>query len=279
MDETLSSAFGPRDLDASKHTVGTVTIVGGSFRFAHAPAIAGLGARAAGAGLVQLMVPVESRMAAAVLVPEATLADLMPGTETPKCDVLAIGMGLGDGEEAEAITEAILAGPQTRLVVDADALNAIARRYPGGSGFGPFPGKELVFTPHEGEAARLWGRSREEVKANRRECAKELARLYGAIVVLKGPGTIVTDGERVYVNDSGNPFMAMGGMGDLLSGIIAARWAYRKGEAFGSASAGVWLHGAAGDELVRNGSDFSLVTMAGKVGSMRVALDKGKEST
>ena len=226
MEETLSSAFRPRDLDASKHTVGTVTIVGGSFRFAHAPAIAGLGARAAGAGLVQLMVPAESRMAAACLVPEATLAELAPGGEVPRCDVLVMGMGLGDGEAAAATVEEILEGSQSRLVVDADALNAIARRYPGGRGFRPQPGQELVFTPHEGEAARLLGCARDEVRGDRRGCAQELARRYGAIVVLKGSGTLVADGDRVYANDSGNPFMALGGMGDLLSGIIGARWAY-----------------------------------------------------
>lgn len=277
MREILSTAFRSRDLDASKHTVGTVTIVGGSRCYAHAPAIAGLGARAAGAGLVRLVVPEASRMAAACLVPEATLADLAPGCAIPKADVLVAGMGLGEGEAAEALISRILAETKGRLVLDADGLNAMARMCAQEGGFLPQPELELVLTPHEGEAARLLGTAREKVHANRLESARELSRRYGALVVLKGPGTLVVKGERSYVNDSGNPFMALGGMGDLLSGIIGARWAYLKDDALLAAASGVWLHGAAGDGILGDNLDFSIANLAARVGSMRVALDKGEK--
>ena len=93
----LKGAFAPRPVDASKRTVGTVTVVGGSGHYIHAPVIAGLGARAAGAGLVQLVVPDASRIAAGALVPEATFTKLVSTCVPPKADVMVVGMGLGVG--------------------------------------------------------------------------------------------------------------------------------------------------------------------------------------
>jgi NAD(P)H-hydrate epimerase len=79
---------------------------------------------------------------------------------------------------------------------------------------------------------------------------------------------------EVYENSTGNPFMALGGMGDLLAGVIGARWAYLKGDPFVAAASSVWLHGAASDRLVENGGDPSIVNTAGVIGSLRVALDR-----
>ena len=111
--------------------------------------------------------------------------------------------------------------------------------------------------------------------ADRLATAKEIVDRYGATVVLKGAHTLVVsaDASRVYENLTGNPFMALGGMGDLLAGVIGARWAYLKGDPFLAAASGVWLHGAASDAVVAAASDPSVVNTAAAVGSLRVRLD------
>ena len=267
----IAGGFRARPHDAHKRSVGTVTVVGGSHGFPHAPVIAGLGARAAGAGLVRLVVPEESRFAAGSLLPEATVSDL--GGEIPVSDVTVVGPGLGLGDEALALVRDLVRGGG-RIVVDADALTHLAAICKdAGAREGD---SSLVLTPHEGEAARLLGVACAEVSRGRIAAAKEIARRYRATVVLKGPGTLVGSpgGERVYENPTGNPFMALGGMGDLLSGVVAARWAYLGGGAFLPAASSAWLHGAAGDAIVAERLDMSIVNMASRIGSMRIALDR-----
>ena len=269
--DSVRCAFRPRPRDAHKRSVGTVSVVGGSAGFPHAPVIAGLGARAAGAGLVRLVVPQESRHAAGALLPEATVSDL--GIGVPASDVVVVGPGLGLGAEARGLVGELLRGGG-RFVVDADALTHLAAICGGGRD-GNSAGAEIVLTPHEGEAARLLGVACAEVSRDRVAAVKEIARRYRATAVLTGPGTLVAafGREEVYENETGNPFMALGGMGDLLSGVIAARWAYVGGDAFLPAAAAVWLHGAAGDGIVADGIDMSIVNMASRIGSMRIRLD------
>ncbi|MBR4258663.1 MAG: hypothetical protein IKQ17_06510 [Kiritimatiellae bacterium] len=125
----LKGAFPPRPANANKYTVGTVAVVGGSGRYPHAPVIAALGARAAGAGLVQLVVPDASRLAAGSHVPEATLTKLTATCVPPKADVTAIGMGLGLSVSAEVIVSRLLSGSSGRFVLDADALAVLAGWY------------------------------------------------------------------------------------------------------------------------------------------------------
>ena len=271
----LQGAFVKRPVDANKYTVGTVSVVGGSGHYIHAPVIAGLGARAAGAGLVQLVVPDASRIAAGSLVPEATFTKLVATCVPPKADVTVIGMGLGVSVSAEVIVSRLLSGSRGRFVLDADALAVLASWYGRTDGYDPAKGQELVLTPHEGEAAKLLGWERARVTADRPAAAREIVERYGATVVLKGARTLVVsaDGARVYENATGNPFMALGGMGDLLAGVIGARWAYLKGDPFLAAAASVWLHGAASDALVAAGGDPSIVNTAARIGSLRVALD------
>jgi NAD(P)H-hydrate epimerase len=270
MPKEIAGGFRARPRDAHKRSVGTVTVVGGSHGFPHAPVIAGLGARAAGAGLVRLVVPEESRPAAGALLPEATVSDL--GGDIPLSDVTVVGPGLGLGEEASTSVRDLLC-KEGRLVVDADALTHLAAICKLGS---RDRGATIVLTPHEGEAARLLGVAAADISRDRRSAAKEIARRYRATVVLKGPGTLVVspDGEKVYENSTGNPFMALGGMGDLLSGVVAARWAYLGGDAFLPAAASAWIHGAAGDALVADVGDMSIANMAARIGSMRILLDR-----
>ena len=272
----LKSAFPARPVDANKYSVGTVTVVGGSGHYIHAPVIAALGARAAGAGLVKLVVPDASRIAAGSLVPEATFTKLVTTCVPPKADVTVVGMGLGVGVNTQMIVSRLLSGSSGRFVIDADALGVLAGWYGKNDGYDPAQGQELILTPHEGEAARLLGWKRERVSADRLATAREIVERYGATVILKGANTLVvsSDGKRVYENKTGNPFMALGGMGDLLAGVLGARWAYLKGDPFLAAASSVWLHGAASDLLVEEKRDPSIVNTAASVGALRVQLDR-----
>ena len=262
-------AFAPRPAAADKYSVGTVAVIGGCADYPHAPVIAALGARAAGAGLVRLSVPDASRFAAAVHVPEATFAP--PGDGLPRADVRVIGPGLGRSPAAGALAGRLLAGEPGRWVVDADALFFLAAA----AGRRPAAGQELVLTPHEGEAARLLGRTRSEVASDRLAAGREIARRHAATVVLKGPRTLVVapGGDPVFENPTGNPLMALGGMGDLLAGVVAARWAYLGGTPFLAVAGAVWLHGLAADRLAGAGRDPSLAAVAAEIGSLRVRLD------
>lgn len=271
----LQGAFRKRPVDANKYSVGTVTVVGGSGRYIHAPVIAALGARSAGAGLVQLVVPDASRISAGALVPEATFTKLVATCVPPKADVTVMGMGLGVSASTGVIVSRLLSGSKGHFVLDADALAILASWYGRTDGYDPAKDQELILTPHEGEAAKLLGWAREQVSADRLAAAKEIVGRYGATVVLKGAKTLVvsSDGSRIYENQTGNPFMALGGMGDLLAGVVGARWAYVKGDPFLAAASGVWLHGAASDAVVKAAADPSIVNTAASIGSLRVRLD------
>ena len=274
--EMLRPAFAARPIDAHKRSVGVVGVVGGCETFPHAPVLAALGARAAGAGLIRLSVSAASRAAAAALVPEASFVRADDADASRADDVRVVGMGLGTGEEARRLAGREIAVGCPRLVIDADALNALAS-------FGEDERRRLredgrcrILTPHEGEASRLLGWTRERVASDRPSAAREIAVRFGATVLLKGPGSLVVsrDGARLYRNATGNPFMALGGMGDLLAGVIGARWAYLKGgDPFLVVAGSAWLHGLAADRVVADGRDPSLVNVASEIGRLRVFLD------
>ena len=140
------------------------------------------------------------------------------------------------------------------LVLDADALNVLAGRLGAlRKHRGP-----IVLTPHPGEFARLLGCDIPTVQARRQELAADFARTHGVVVVLKGHGTVVTDGQRVYVNTTGNPGMATGGTGDVLGGLLAALLG-QKLETFAAAQLGVYLHGLAGDLAREQRGEVSLI--------------------
>lgn len=287
--EQIQNAFPARPLDLHKYSAGTVAIVGGSHRFIHAPAIAGLGARAAGAGLVHLVVPDASRIAAGNLVPEATFLKQTANCVPPKADVLAVGMGLGVSSTSEMLVSRLLSGSAGRFLLDADALAVLANWYANKTSTLPvFSGQTLILTPHTGEAARLLACTSDEINADRRGALTRLVARYHATVILKGPHTLVaTPGmDEIFECPAGNPFMALGGMGDLLSGMIVARWAYLTHRmpagtppgrlAFQAAASAVWLHATASDMLVSadEPEDPSLVNTARKVASLRVKLER-----
>jgi len=286
--DCLRDAFPKRPEDLHKYTAGTVTVVGGSTRYNHAPVIAGLGARAAGAGLVQLVVPDAARLAAGALLPEATFTKQTPSCVPPKADVTVAGMGLGQTPNAEMLLSRLLSSRAGRFVLDADALTILANWYAARSDTPPgVPGQTLVLTPHAGEAARLLATTSDEVQRDRPAALRALVARYRAVVVLKGAHTLVAAPGRdeIFTCPAGNPFMALGGMGDLLAGMLGARWAYLARQtpdadpvmtAFTAACAAVWLHATASDTLVRADvpEDPSLANTAHQVGRLRVQLER-----
>ena len=155
--------------------------------------------------------------------------------------MFAAGPGLHHAENvAECVAAALGANPKLRVVLDADALPALGDGRPAGT-----PG-EWVITPHPGEFAKLLGITIPEVQADREQLARDFAKSHNVVVLLKGHRTVVTDGDRVYFNATGNPGMATGGSGDVLTGLIAALLGQGL-SAFDAAALGAWTQGAAGD--------------------------------
>jgi NAD(P)H-hydrate epimerase len=249
--------------DGHKGLAGRVACLCGSGEMPGAALLVARAAQRAGAGLVT-MGCLHARVldALPIAAPEAVLHDLVAHAGSASAAAEAwlardaharvCGPGLGPGDFTRALVERIVArcGPQP-LVLDADALNVYAgrlaelraRRAP------------TVLTPHPGEAARLLGRALSSAERERFDAARELASRSGAIVVLKGAGTLVADGTRVWRCDDGNAGMATAGAGDVLAGILGAYAARAVAleaadyTAFDAACAAVWMHALAGDEV------------------------------
>lgn len=249
-------ALAPRAPDSNKGDFGRVLVVAGSRGMSGAAILCAGAALRGGAGLVYLATPAEVQPVAAaanpcyltVSLPQDDEGKLDAAAEAAvyaaaRCkDVIALGPGLGHGEAITGIVSSLLAQSAVPIVVDADGLNALVghtdriRNRPA----------PLVLTPHPGEFARLVGASIATVQSRRRELAVQFAADHHLVLVLKGHGTLVTDGRRLYQNLTGNPGMATGGTGDVLTGLIAALLG-QKLEPFAAAQLGVHLHGLAGD--------------------------------
>jgi ADP-dependent NAD(P)H-hydrate dehydratase len=157
--------------------------------------------------------------------------------------VLAMGPGLGRSSSVRWVVRGLLEQSSLPIVLDADGIEAIAPL----AGSNPIrAGDVTIMTPHPGEFARLTGMTTPEVQADREGHAVRFAKECDVVLVLKGANSLVTDGHRLYVNRTGNPGMATGGSGDVLTGLIAALVAQKLG-AFAAAQLGVYLHGLAGD--------------------------------
>ena len=243
--------------DAHKGDAGRLLCLVGSRLMPGAALLVARAAQRAGAGLVTVGCQDEELLGLVPTgAPEAVLLDLA-GREAPtlvleqRCDhALVCGCGLGQGDRARQLVEALfsctLACP---LVLDADALNLLSRAPEQIRAWrGP-----VVITPHPGEAARLLGRAVPSDDEARLAAARQLSQRTGAIAVLKGHRTVVAQGERVYVNDTGNAGMATAGAGDVLAGILGAYLALCGTGAFprwtplDAACAAVRVHGLAGD--------------------------------
>ena len=279
---SLALAQQPRARSANKGNFGHVLVVGGALGLAGgkagAPAMAAIAALRAGAGLVTAAVPAPALPVVASFAPElmtlplaatrtgeiaetnataARLAALLKGKT-----VLAVGPGLGQSADAAQFLAALLAASQIPVVVDADALNLIAAkpRVLAALAKQARAGRTVVLTPHPGEMARLCKSTTADVQAARVETARTFAQLHGMTVVLKGARTVVAHPDgTVAVNTTGNPAMAKGGSGDVLTGVVAALLAQHASEPARAVEAAVCLHGLAADLAIENADEHTLL--------------------
>lgn len=260
----------PRAVDAHKGDFGKVCIIGGSVGMSGAPALAGRAALRAGAGLVRVAVPKGILPTVASIEPCFTTIALPEddlGQISSKAigkildavgdnDAVAFGPGVGTSGELRSVLETLLEQKQLRMVIDADGLNNLA-------GLRSWPASlkaRTILTPHPGEMKRLWSSQfREELPSDRQRQAAKLAQQTRSVVVLKGAGTVVTDGEKVYVNATGNPGMATAGSGDVLTGVITALLGQGLSD-FDAAVLAVYVHGLAGDIAAETAGQVGLIT-------------------
>ena len=260
----------PRQIDAHKGNFGKVCIIAGSFGMSGAAALAGRAALRAGAGLVRVATPKSVLPIVASIEPSFTtipLAEDSAGRISAKAiniileavsenDALAFGPGVGTSGALKSVLKTLLEQEQLHLVIDADGINNL-------SGIKGWPDKlkaKLILTPHPGEMKRLWsGVFREQLPHDRQDQAVQLAQRTGTTVVLKGAGTVVTDGQKVYINKTGNPGMATAGSGDVLTGVITALIGQGLSD-FDAAVLAVYIHGLAGDIAAEKTGQVSLMT-------------------
>jgi len=269
----------PRPFDSNKGKFGHVFVVGGSFGSAGgkagAPAMTSISAMRAGAGLVTAAVPEPALPSISSYAPElmtwplkangagqASPENLDPATlaaMTKGMTVLAIGPGLGQSGDTARFCIGLLEATTMPAVIDADGLNILAQHPETLSGLSR-NGRSIVLTPHPGEMARLAGISTQDVQADRLAVARAFAAKHHVILVLKGVRTLVAhpDGP-VAINTTGNPAMAKGGSGDLLTGIIAGLLAQYPDQPSHAVEAAVYLHGLAADLAVRTMDEHTLL--------------------
>jgi len=254
----------PREMNSNKGKFGHVLVVGGSWGKAGAAAMTSLAALRTGAGLVTAAVVESVVDIVANVAPELMISPLaehgsgasirgvslknLEGERFEKLmkgiTVLAVGPGLGTDADAPEFAREIVARTRLPVVIDADGLNAYAK-YPE---LLQGEGRTMVLTPHPGEMARLVGMTVKEVEADRVGLARRFAIEHGLTLVLKGWRTLVAHPDgRVAVNTTGNPSMAKGGSGDILTGIVAAMLAQFPNDVARAVEAAVYLHGLAGD--------------------------------
>lgn len=254
----------PRPRDSHKGSFGTVLAVAGSAYYRGAALLAAEGALRTGAGIVTLA-SVEPVLSAAVArLPECCLCPCVAGAEggispesipqlqRQKATVLLLGPGLGGtaqstgrAAETRTLVQKLLPGFAGSAVLDADGLNAAADLLQTEKIL--HPQGELILTPHPGEMARLTGRSAAEINADREGTALRYAKVWNAVVVLKGAHTVIAGPDgRCAVNPTGNPGLSRGGSGDVLAGMTSALLACGL-PAFEAAACAVYLHGAAAD--------------------------------
>ncbi len=245
----------PRPADAHKGLFGLTLLVGGSRGMAGAAALAGMAALRSGAGLVRLAVPDPCQDLVAGFDPSYMVLGLASddaGRLAPQArerivelsqsaTAVALGPGLGRSPDLDALAIWLYGHLQRPMVVDADGLNALAS-----TGELPSsPPAPRILTPHPGEFARLPGGAK-VTGEERAGAARDMASRLGALVVLKGHATCVSDGTQVWIGSTGNPGMATGGTGDVLTGVIAAL-AGQGLSPWDAARLGVHVHGLAGD--------------------------------
>lgn len=244
-----------RSRSAHKGYFGHVLVIGGDLGLAGAARMAGEAAARCGAGLISIATRTAHAGLQAAMRPEL----MFHGVEQPddlaplldRATVIAIGPGLGRSDWSRVMLHAALSSDKP-LVVDADGLNLLAIE--------PAFRENWILTPHPGEAARLLKMTPMEVETDRFAAVEDLALRYGGVAILKGAGSLIASREegQVALCTVGNPGMASGGMGDVLTGVIAALVAQGL-PLFAAAKAGVYLHGWAGDQAALAGGERGLL--------------------
>ncbi len=259
--EKVLALLPDRKEEAHKGNFGRVLLLCGSLGYTGAPALAARGALRTGAGLIYLGVPEKIYAIEAVKLDEPMVfplpckAGMLSEEALPEIlerlgtmDVCLMGPGLGQSPGVEAVVRAVVRSFRGPLVLDADGINVMAPHKNELCGrAGP-----LVLTPHPGEFRRLGGDPEDRQKS-----AEAIAGELGAVVLLKGHRTLITDGNRTYCNTTGNPGMATGGSGDVLSGMILSLLGQGLAP-LEAAAAGAWLHGAAGDLAARRLGQYAM---------------------
>jgi NAD(P)H-hydrate epimerase len=264
----------PRPADSNKGRFGHILVIGGARGKSGAPCMSSVAALRAGAGLVTAAVAQSILPTVAAVTPELMTVPLLEGAQgeissrnleaalldsiLEKKSVLAVGPGLGQEAEAVDFFLGLLERASVPMVIDADALNALAA-HPGKLNG---RGRLLVLTPHPGEMARLAGMSIKEVEADREGLARHFATTHGVTLVLKGWRTLIAhpDGGMA-INTTGNPGMAKGGSGDILTGIVAAMLGQYPEQPAEAVEAAIYLHGLAADFAVRWQDQHTLLAM------------------
>ena len=268
--KAIGKLLGSRPRDSHKGDYGRVFILAGSRGMSGACVLTAQAALRSGAGLVTVGMPksltnsLARRFAEAMTKP---LPEMKSGTLSKRAfplimkflgtqDVLAIGPGLSQNRETQTLIRRIVLQATKPMVIDADGLNAL-------KGHADFLNKlksAAILTPHPGEYGRLFGVRVPEGDRERRKQVLRTARRYGVIIALKGHHTVVASPQgKVYVNRTGNPGMATGGSGDVLTGVIAALLAQKKINPFSAACIGVFIHGLAGDLVRKKKGEISLI--------------------
>jgi ADP-dependent NAD(P)H-hydrate dehydratase / NAD(P)H-hydrate epimerase len=266
----IAPLFAPRPAASNKGNFGHVLVIGGSLGKAGAAAMAGISALRVGAGLSTIATAKSVLATVGGFHPEVmteSLEETEAGTISPHAltrldelskgkAVLAVGPGISRNPETSELVRNVISRQDIVTVLDADGLNA----FEGFTGRLAGKGKLLVITPHPGEMARLTGLTVSAVQRDRINVARNFAREHNLIVVLKGHRTLVAqpDGE-IWVNTTGNPGMATGGTGDILTGMVAGLLAQNPDRCVEAVMAAVYLHGAAGDLARDNMGEHSLI--------------------
>jgi ADP-dependent NAD(P)H-hydrate dehydratase / NAD(P)H-hydrate epimerase len=246
--EMVRSKIQVRDKYAHKGDYGRVLIAAGSKGFTGAAYIASQGAVRSGSGLVTLCCGEDIQSILSSKLTEAMTLSFKEKERLrevlEKCDAVAIGPGMGSNKETLEALKYVLQHAKCPIVIDADGINILKDQLP----LIRNSENKIILTPHPGEMARITGLSIDYINHNRIEVAAKFAKDYGAIVLLKGYNTVITDGEVTMINPAGNSSMASGGMGDCLTGIITSfiGQGYKPLEA---ASLAAYVHGYAGDKL------------------------------
>ena len=244
-------ALPPRQTDAHKGSFGSIAIIGGDAGMVGAVLLAARAALLSGAGRVYAAMLANDAPKVDLTQPEIMLCKVADLSQLKQLNVVVIGPGLGQSKIAIELLEFWLA-QTVPMLIDADALNLMAQ-HPHLAVFCKKRQTETVITPHAGEAARLLATTSEDIQKNRTECALKLAQSLHVTCVLKGAGSICAHSDGTwFINTTGNPGLASGGTGDVLSGIIGSLMAQGL-NALDAAKLGVYLHGAAADALLAEG--------------------------